>query len=407
MISVEEARSRILKAFAPLPAEVVSLERALGRVLAEDVVARLTQPPQNVSAMDGYAVIAADVAKPPVRLRVVGAAPAGGAHEAALQPGQAVRIFTGGPLPPGADAIVIQEDTESGSDSQGVWVDVKESVAPGRFVRRAGLDFSAGDHGLAAGQRLGVRDLGLAAAMDHPWLNVRRRPRVAILATGDEVVMPGEPRGPNQIVSSNGLALQAFVEACGGEAVNLGIAQDNRESLLRLAAGAQGSDLLVTTGGASVGEHDLVRSVLGERGLELDFWKIAMRPGKPLMFGQLGTTPLLGLPGNPVSSLVCALVFLRPILARLQGLEEAEPTLSARLARPLPANDRRQDYLRTRLSREPDGTLTAWPFKQQDSSMLATLAQADGLLIRPPHAPAAEAGEAVEVMPLQGGQPLL
>lgn len=407
MISVEEARSRILSAFAPLPAELVSLERALGRVLAETVTARVTQPPQAVSAMDGYAVRASEVARVPARLRVVGAAPAGGAYEAALGPGEAVRIFTGGPLPDGADAIVIQEDTRAGEDAAGAWVEVTESVSEGRYVRPAGLDFRQGDAGPAAGRRLGVRDVALAASMNHPWLSVRRRPRVAVLATGDEVVMPGDPLGPQQIVSSNGLALCAFVEACGGEAVNLGIARDDRDSLRRLAAGAGGTDLLVTTGGASVGEHDLIRSVLGEQGLELDFWKIAMRPGKPLMFGRLGETPLLGLPGNPVSSLVCALVFLRPLLARLQGLDPAEDRATARLEAALPANDRRQDYLRARLRRHPDGSLSASAFERQDSSMLATLTRAEGLLVRPPHAPPAEAGEVVEVIPLDAAAPPL
>jgi len=400
MISVEEALSRILSVFRPLPSEVVSLERALGRVLAEDVVARLTQPPAAVSAMDGYAVRATDVAQVPVRLRVVGEAPAGGAYDAPLQTGEAVRIFTGGPLPEGADAIVIQEDTESGSDGEGRWVEIREGAPGGHYVRPAGLDFARGDLGLPAGRTLRARDLGLAAAMNHPWLTVRRRPRVAILATGDEVVMPGEPLQPNQIVSSNGIALQAVVKACGGEPINLGIARDNRESLLRLAAGAAGADIVVTTGGASVGDHDLVRSVLGEEGLDLDFWKIAMRPGKPLLFGKLHGTPLLGLPGNPVSSLVCALIFLRPVLAQLLGQDPSDKPFHARLAKALPENDRRQDYLRARLYQDEAGNLTAEPFARQDSSMLATLAMADALIIRPPHAPAAAAGDTVQVVPL-------
>ena len=281
-------------------------------------------------------------------------------------------------------------------------MEIREAASAGRYVRPAGLDFAAGDVGLAAGRKLGVRDLGLAAAMNHPWLTVRRRPRVAILATGDEVVMPGDPLQPNQIVSSNGLALQAFVRACGGEAINLGIAQDNRDSLVRLAAGAQGADLLVTTGGASVGEHDLVRSVLGEEGLDLDFWKIAMRPGKPLLFGKLRGTPLLGLPGNPVSSLVCALIFLRPILARLLGQDFNDETVSATLGEALPENDRREDYLRARLERDSSGALTALPFSRQDSSMLATMAKAEALIIRAPHAPPAAAGAPVQVIPLRG-----
>lgn len=395
MISVDEALDRILSAFAPLPAETVSVSQALGRVLAEDVVARVTQPPADVSAMDGYAVRAEDVASVPVQLQVVGHIAAGSRQEAPLAAGQAARIFTGAPLPEGADAIVIQEDTERDGES----VTVKEAAARGTYVRPAGLDFRAGDVGVAAGRAVTVRDLGLIAAMNRPWVSVRRRPRVAVLATGDEVVMPGDPVGPSQIVSSNGLALCALVEACGGEAINLGIAADSADSLRRLAAGAAGADLLITTGGASVGEHDLIRSVLGEEGLDLDFWKIAMRPGKPLMFGRLKGTRMLGLPGNPVSSLVCGLLFVRPILDRLLGLARpAHPTEPAVLAADLGANDRRQDYLRATLRPNDDGRLHASPFHKQDSSMLATLAHADALILRAPHAPPAAAGTLVEVL---------
>ena len=402
MLSVEDALARVLAPFAALPGEVVGLGEAFGRVLAEPVVARATQPPSAVSAMDGYAVRALDVAAAPCELEVVGHVPAGASHEGVLEPGQAVRIFTGAPLPEGADAIVIQEDTET-PEGAGSRVRVLETVRPGTYVRPAGLDFRAGDVGLQAGRRLSARDIGLAAAMDRPWLTVRRRPRVAILATGDEVVLPGEPRGPSQIVSSNGLTRAATVRACGGEPLQLAIARDEADSLRRLAAQAQGADLLVTTGGASVGEHDLVRSALGESGLELDFWKIAMRPGKPLLFGRLGETPLLGLPGNPVSTVVCAALFLRPVLERLQGLERPAHRLRpARLGSALPQNDRRQDYLRSRIETAEDGALVALPFARQDSSMLATLAQADGLVVRAPHAPPAEPGETVQYLPLDG-----
>src|ERR1700674_2992589 len=319
MLSVAEARARILSAFAPLPAEQVALPQALGRVLAEPVHARLTQPPFAVSAMDGYAVRAADVARVPTSLKLVGYAPAGSAYDDKINPGEAVRIFTGAPLPQGADTIVIQEDTEASGET----VLVKESSATGNYVRPAGLDFKRGDLGLAAGKRLNARDIGLAAAMNHPWLQVRRRPRVAILASGDEIVMPGEAVGPQQIIGSNGLALGAFIRAAGAEPIDLGIAPDNREALQRLASGATGADLLVTTGGASVGDHDLVRAALGEQGMAIDFWKIAMRPGKPLIFGHIGATKFLGLPGNPVSSLVCAAVFLRPALKLMLG-EQSE-----------------------------------------------------------------------------------
>ena len=353
--------------------------------------------------MDGYAVRAEDVAEVPCELAVVGRAPAGSSYDSRLDAGQAVRIFTGAPLPEGADAIVIQEDTEAREGPDGSRVRVLESVRAGTYVRPAGLDFRAGDVGLEAGRRLTARDIGLAAAMDHPWVMARRRPRVAILSTGDEVVLPGEPRGPNQIVSSNGFSLAAAVRACGGEPLQLAIARDEADSLRRLAADARGADILVTTGGASVGEHDLVRQALGKSGLELDFWKIAMRPGKPLLFGRLGETPLLGLPGNPVSSMVCATLFLRPVLERLQGLDRPpHPLRAARLGCALPQNDRRQEYLRSRIERAEDGSLVATPFSRQDSSMLATLARADGLVVRAPHAPPAEVGETVEYLPLEG-----
>jgi molybdopterin molybdotransferase len=404
MISVEEARRRVLAPLKPLGAEQVALSDAVGRVLAEDVAARRTQPPFAVSAMDGYAVRAGDVARVPARLAVVGSVPAGQSFARPLGRGEAVRIFTGAPLPEGADAIVIQEDTAREGDV----VLVKEASPVGRHVRPAGLDFRVGDVGLRAGRRLTARDIGLAAAMNRPWLLLRRRPRIAILPTGDEVVMPGDPVGPNQIVSSNGLALAALVTQCGGIPVHLPIAPDDRSALQRIAAGAEGVDFLVTAGGASVGEHDLVRDALAESGLVLDFWKIAMRPGKPLMVGRYRDTPMMGLPGNPVSSLVCGLLFLKPAIERLQGLDAvAAAPLRARLAVALPANDRRQDYLRATLVRGGDGALEARPFPIQDSSMMSLLAHSDCLVVRQPHAPAAAAGEAVEIILLDPGREIL
>jgi molybdopterin molybdotransferase len=395
MISVEEARRRLLEPLLPLGAEQVPLTEALGRVLAEDVAARRTQPPWDVSAMDGYAVRAADVARVPARLRVVGAAPAGQAYAGTVGRGEAVRIFTGAPMPEGADAVVIQEDTERQSDM----VEIREGAAPGTYVRPAGLDFREGEIGLRRGERLDPRRIGLAAAMNRPWLKVHRRPRIAILPTGDEVVMPGDPVGPHQIVSSNGLALAAFVTAAGGIPVQLPIAPDNADALQYLADAAIGADFLVTTGGASVGDHDLVREALGATGLALDFWKIAMRPGKPLMVGRYRETPMMGLPGNPVSSLVCALLFLKPAIERLTGLAERDAApLKARLAVPLPGNDRRQDYLRARLARGADGMIEAHPFAKQDSSMMSLLVQADCLVVRAPLAPPARAGEDVEIL---------
>lgn len=400
MLSVEEAQRRILAAARPTPAEQISLADAHGRVLCEDLAARRTQPPSAVSAMDGYAVRAQDVAKVPAALRIVGYAPAGGAHEGVLGPGETVRIFTGGPVPDGADAIVIQEDTES----DGTTVTVKESAPKGHYIRPAGLDFRAGDVLLKKGRLLTARDVGLAAAMNHPWLMVHRRPRVTILATGDEVVMPGDPVGPNQIVSSNGLGLAAAVRAFGGEPILLGIAPDDREALARMAEGASGSDLLLTTGGASVGDHDLVQSVLGKQGLEVDFWQIAMRPGKPLMFGTIGSTMMIGLPGNPVSTLVCAMIFVQPALRRMISLDDGvAAAVKARLAAPLPKNDRRQDYLRATAERDDHGGLLVRSFEKQDSSMMAPLARADCLIVRPPHAGPAAAGETVDVLPMPDG----
>ena len=403
MIPVAEAVARIVAAFSPLPAETVPLAAAHGRVLAADVVARLTQPPFDVSAMDGYAARSADVAQVPVTLRQIGSVPAGARFEGTVGPGEAVRIFTGAPVPDGADTIVIQENVSADGDS----ITVRAGAPAGRYIRPAGLDFRAGEVGVPAGRRLDARAIGLAAAMNQPWLAVRRRPRIALLATGDEIVMPGEPLGPNQIVSSNTHALRAVVEGCGGEAIDLGIASDDTESLARLAAGASGADLLITTGGASVGEHDLIRDALKDEGLALDFWKIAMRPGKPLMFGNVGGTRLLGLPGNPVSSLVCALVFLRPAMARMLGADEDDHPLALRasLGADVGENDERQDYLRAKLARDENGALIATPFAKQDSSMLSLLVRAQCLVVRPPHAPAAARGAEVEIIPLEGGAP--
>ncbi len=400
-LTVAEALARITGAFSVLPSEQVALPDGLGRVLAEDIAARLTQPPSAVSSMDGYAVRAADVADVPRELKLVGMSQAGQGFAGALDAGTCVRIFTGAPVPSGADAIVIQEVTEA----DGERITVKEGAAVGADIRPAGLDFTEGQVLIEAGRRLTARDLGLAASANVPWLRVRRRPRIAIMATGDELVMPGEPLGEDQIISSNSIALTAYVKVLGGEPINVGIARDNVESFREVLAGAAGADILVTIGGASVGDFDLVRQVLGEDGMNMDFYKIAMRPGKPLIFGHLGATAVLGLPGNPVSAGVCSAIYLRAAMAVMLGQDaEALPdTGSAVLGRDLPANGIREDYMRALLSRDAEGRLVASPFERQDSAMMANFARADCLVIRPIKAPAAKAGELVRILRLDLG----
>jgi molybdopterin molybdotransferase len=396
MIPVADARARILAAVRPVPAEIVPLAESWNRVAAAPVIARRTQPPADVSAMDGYALRAAAGAAG-AELRVIGEAPAGHPFAGAVGAGEAVRLYTGSVVPEGADAIVIQEDADRDDDR----VTIREAARAGRHIRRAGQDFAAGDVLLAPGRRLSARDIGLAAAADHPWLPVHRRPRVAILATGDEISLPGEPVAPGGIVSSNAHALAALVRAAGSEPLVLPIAADTLAAIAAAADAAAGADLLVTTGGASVGDHDLVQAGLGQRGLALDFWTIAMRPGKPLMFGALGAMPVLGLPGNPVSALVCGLLFLRPALDRLAGLAGAAPARTAAiLGTAMAENDRREDYVRARLDVRTAGPPVATPFARQDSAMLRHFAEADCLVIRAPHAPEAAAGSAVEVLRL-------
>lgn len=406
MISVADAQSRILAMLPHMPAEQIGLATANNRILAAPVVARTTQPPVAISAMDGYAVQAGDVTKVPATLRVVDRIPAGKKSNMTLGSGEAARIFTGAPLPAGADAIVIQENAEE--DRKAGTVLVHESVSSGRYVRPAGLDFSLGEALIDPGTKLGPRAIGLAAAMNVPWLSVARKPRIALLATGDEIVLPGSETGATRIVSSNNFALAGLIEDGGGIAVDLGIAADNEIDLTDRALGAAGCDMLVTTGGASVGDHDLIQPVLGKMGLSVDFWKIAMRPGKPLIFGQFApkndTMAFLGLPGNPVSSLVCGLLFLAPAIAKMTGRNEAgilPHVHQAVLGEQLKANDSRQTYLRARLTLDNGGT-TAHPFSLQDSSMMRTMHEADCLIIRRPGAPAAPKGETTDILHLEG-----
>jgi molybdopterin molybdotransferase len=396
-LSVEQARAHIISQLSPVATrERVALRDALGRVLGADVVSAVAVPAHTNSAMDGYAVRTEDAQKP-TTLRIVGVSPAGNPYRGTIGKGEAVRIFTGGVVPEGADAIVIQEYTQATASE----VTLKEPVQKGRHIRVAGLDFGAGDVLAPGGKRLGPRDLSLLAAGDVAQVDVRRRPRVAFVATGDELSRPGEARKPGGIVASSGYGLSALIARWGGEPVDLGLLPDTIEAFADLPQRTKDADLLLTMGGASVGDHDLVQRALGPKGFALDFWKIAMRPGKPLIFGHLQKTPFLGLPGNPVSTLVCAILFVRPAIAAMLGVAEDRQIVSARLARDMAANDTRQDYVRARIVVQ-DGELWADPFGVQDSSMQGIFAAADALILRPPHAPAAGMGERVEVLSLAG-----
>jgi molybdopterin molybdotransferase len=399
LMPVEDALAAVLSGAEPLSEELVGLDAAHHRILARDLAALRTQPPQPMSAMDGYAVRSADARQPGARLKVTGEVAAGRPFERAVSAGEAIRIFTGGVIPEGADAVIIQEDTVA----EGAEISITEAAIPGRHIRVAGVDFRAGDVLLTAGTRLSDRHLALAAAMNHPRLPVHRRPKVALLATGDELVMPGGAPGPGQIVYSNGYALRSLARDEGAEILDLGIAADTIEATtdgIRRARDA-GADILVTTGGASVGDHDLVKRSLEAEGVTMTFWRIAMRPGKPMMHGRLGAMRVIGLPGNPVSSYVCGFLFLVPLIRKLSGRSVVRHGIeSALLGRPVAANDRREDYLRARLERREDGALIATPVNQQDSSLLANLAAARALVIRPPLAPAAEAGEACDILRL-------
>lgn len=392
MISVEDARSRIVAALNPVGSETISIADADGRVVTRDVCAKLAQPPYPVSAMDGYAVRSED-AQIPTTLRIVGESPAGHPYQGKVGKGEAVRIFTGGVVPEGADAIVIQEDTVAIANE----VTLKLPAQKGRHIRMAGLDFKSGDVLAPAGKRLGPRDLSLLAAGDVASVDVRRRPRVAFVATGDELSRPGETRKPGGIVASSGYGLSAFISRWGGEAIDLGLLPDRIEAFAELPEQAKDADLLLTLGGASVGDHDLVQRALAPKGFALDFWKIAMRPGKPLIFGRLQQTPFLGLPGNPVSTLVCAILFVRPAIFALLGAKDELQIRTVRLARDMEANDTRQDYVRARIIWR-DGEPWADPFDVQDSSMLGVMARADALIVRQPRAPAAKSGEPVDII---------
>lgn len=399
MIPVAEALERLLAGVERLDEETVALHAAGNRVLAAPIVAGRTHPPFDATAMDGYAVRADDIANVPARLAVIGESAAGRRFSGFVKPGQAVRIFTGAPVPDGADTILIQEN----ADRDGAAVIATETVSVGRHIRRAGLDFHAGDVLLEAGRRIDPQALALIAAADVPAVRVVRRPRVAIIATGDELVLPGEPRTDDQIIASNSFGVAQIIRDAGAEAIDLGIVADDEAAIgaaLDRAVEA-GCDVIVTLGGASVGDHDLTATVFETKGVELAFWKIAMRPGKPLMAGRLGAASVLGLPGNPVSAMVCADLFLRPLLAALQGQPASKHLPKAALDGSLGENDRRQDYVRAVARLDGDGDLIVTPLTLQDSSMLRMLAQANCLIVRPPFALALGRGDACRVLMLR------
>jgi Molybdopterin biosynthesis enzyme len=400
LISVEDAIARVTAEVGPVDGrERLPLAEAAGRVLAVDVAALRTHPPFPASAMDGYAVKSADAA-PGAELTVIGESAAGHGFDGHVEAGQAVRIFTGAPMPHGANAVVIQENVEKLDDGR---IRLGVGAEPGRHVRMAGIDFAEHEIGLHAGRVLDATAITLAAAMNHPALDVVARPKVAILATGDELRLPGSELGPGQIIASNTFGIAALVRENGADVIDLGIAPDRMEALESAIDSAVrlGADVLVTIGGASVGDHDLVQKALAARGMELDFWRIAMRPGKPLMHGRLGPMQVLGLPGNPASSLVCAYLFLEPLVALLGGRKPPQRLKKAFLGKDLPENDVRQDYLRGKLMADANGRLIATPMTKQDSSLMRVFSDANCLIVRPPHAPAAHLGEATDVLVLR------
>lgn len=389
MIPVAEALDRLFALVAPLDIEEVPLAEAAGRVLARDVAATRDQPPFAASAMDGYAI--ADPPTPGARLRVIGEAAAGHRHAAAVGQGEAVRIFTGAPVPDGATRVVMQEDVTRDGDT----ITLGDRIGSGANIRPAAGDFRAGQV-MDAPRRLRATDVALLAAMNAGTVPVRRRPEVALIATGDELVMPGEAPGPDQIIASNAFGLKAMLEARGARARMLPIARDTRASLETVLGLAAGNDLIVTIGGASVGDHDVIARLGPELGLERAFYKVAIRPGKPLMAGRMGNAAMVGLPGNPVSAMICGRVFVAPMIDAMLGLgARPEPRLTARLTAPLHANGPREHYMRARLSQDGIAAEDA-----QDSSFLGILARSDALLVRPPDDPAREIGEVVAYLPL-------
>ena len=398
LLSVDAALNRILASLSSTMPTRLLLTDALGKILAEDLYAKLTLPPHDVSAMDGYAVRANDLANCPAKLTRVGEAAAGHPWAGRVEAGQAVRIFTGGYVPDGADTIIIQENVDATSEADHTVITVQEGAAKGRYIRPAGLDISSGALALPKGTLLSARAIGLAIATGVTSAVVSQPPRIGILSTGDEIVPPGQIPGPGQIISSNATFLSAYVKSCGAEAVDLGIAADKPGAVSDAVMADTNLDMVVTTGGASVGNHDHIVDDLADGAL--DFWKIAMRPGKPLIWGKIGNTPLLGLPGNPVSTAVCALVFLAPAISKLGRGSHQQHLFSAAITTDLPENDLRQDYIRASIMRTDHGVTSVRPAQRQDSSMMATLAQANAFIVRPPFDPPITAGDIVSILPM-------
>lgn len=397
LLSVTQARDAILAHAAASAVEHVALWNADRRVLASPLAATRTQPPFDVSAMDGFAVRQNDIGTLPSTLKLIGEAAAGHGFDRPVNAGEAVRIFTGAPVPKNTDAIVIQENTSFNDTS----VTIVDGVPEPGHIRPRGFDFTEGQELITTPRRLNARDITLAAAMGHAELPVRVRPRVALLATGDELVLPGEKTGPDQIVCSNPFGIASIVRQAGGEPVFVGIAKDDRANLKSKLSQTADCDVTVAIGGASVGDHDLVGPVLQELGMRLDFWRIAMRPGKPLMYGRLDARHVLGLPGNPVSSMICARIFLVPLIHALLGLPAmSDVTQSGIAGSAMTANGPREHYMRATLGKADAGELIATPVRSQDSSLLSPLAEADALIVRPPNDPAKEAGDRIQVLPM-------
>ncbi|WP_337266695.1 molybdopterin molybdotransferase MoeA [Oryzifoliimicrobium ureilyticus] len=401
LLPVEEALHRLLSRAVPLREhERIPVGDADRRVLSFDLEARITHPPFNSSAMDGYALCVHGEAAPGSEYKLIGEAAAGHAFSGSVGQGEAVRIFTGAPVPPGANTVLLQEDAEV----HGGYVRTSSTTRQDQHIRPMGQDFREGETVLSAGSIMDFSRILVAAGMNCAEVSVYKKPLVGILATGDELVPPGGSPNSGQIIASSGLAVAALARKAGADVLDLGIVEDNKAAIEKAVSCSRdaGVDILVTLGGASVGDHDLVRGALVASGMTLDFWRIAMRPGKPLMVGSLDHIHVLGLPGNPVSTMVCALLFLEPLICKLAHLPGIDRMTYAKAGALFKANDLRQDYIRAQLTRTEDDVLVATPFPRQDSSMMKVFSAADCLVVRPPLAPAVKVGDPCPVVLLRG-----